>query len=227
MFQSELAGSHGNIGYVLKLMGKSTEALAAFEQAIEIEEKLVKANPNVTEFQLHLAGSYHHIGWTLATDKPVEALVATDRALAILKELAEADPSDVELQGNLAVNLGQAGSLQLKTGRIAAAAGSIRQSVSIYERLPTPKPEERYNVACGHALLAGIAPKPHSGLTAAEGQAESERAMQSLRRAVAAGYRNMSVLRGDHDIDALRSRDDFKLLMMDLEFPDEPFARGN
>jgi serine/threonine protein kinase/tetratricopeptide (TPR) repeat protein len=222
--QSDLAHSHQNIGYLLKLRGKPTEALAAFERAIAIQEKLVKANPNVTYFQLILADSYNKIGWTLETDNPVEALVAIDRAIAILEKLTEADPSDVRLQSLLAFNLGQAGSLQLKTGRIADAVGAIRQSVAIYERLPTPKPADRYNSACAHAVLAGIAPKPHSGLTAEEGQAEAERAMQWLRRAVAAGYRNMAILRGDHNLDALRSRDDFQLLMMDLEFPDEPFA---
>jgi hypothetical protein len=40
------------------------------------------------------------------------------------------------------------------------------------------------------------------------------------------GYRNVAVMQMDHDLDPLRSRPDFQLLMMDLEFPDDPFAPG-
>jgi hypothetical protein len=34
-------------------------------------------------------------------------------------------------------------------------------------------------------------------------------------------------MRSDANLDPLRSRPDFHLLMMDLEFPDDPFARGD
>jgi hypothetical protein len=51
--------------------------------------------------------------------------------------------------------------------------------------------------------------------------------MDWLRQAVAGGYRKLTVLRTDLDLDPLRSRPDFQLLMMDLAFPDDPFARGN
>jgi hypothetical protein len=51
--------------------------------------------------------------------------------------------------------------------------------------------------------------------------------MQWLHRAVNAGYRNVALMRRDSDLDSLRSRPDFQLLMMDLAFPDDPFARGD
>ena len=61
-------------------------------------------------------------------------------------------------------------------------------------------------------------------MTAAEGRAEADQAMESLRQAVAAGYRKLAIMRTDTDLDSLRPRRDFQLLMMDLEFPAEPFA---
>jgi serine/threonine-protein kinase len=64
-------------------------------------------------------------------------------------------------------------------------------------------------------------------MTASEGRAEADRAMEWLRRAVAAGYHNVANMRSDANLDPLRSRPDFQLLMMDLEFPDDPFARGD
>jgi hypothetical protein len=97
--------------------------------------------------------------------------------------------------------------------------------VAILERLSILDPVDFYNLACGHAQLAGIATLPGSGMTAAEGRTEAERAMQWLGRAIAAGYRNVALMRKDPDLKPLLSRLDFQLLMMDLAFPSEPFAK--
>jgi hypothetical protein len=52
----------------------------------------------------------------------------------------------------------------------------------------------------------------------------ADRAMTTLRRAVAAGYRNIANMRTDTDLDALRSREDFRKLLADLEAA--PPAKG-
>ena len=49
--------------------------------------------------------------------------------------------------------------------------------------------------------------------------------MDALRQAVAAGYRDFGSMRVNTDLDPLRDRDDFRLLMMDLAMPADPFAR--
>jgi hypothetical protein len=99
--------------------------------------------------------------------------------------------------------------------------------VAILERLSILEPIDYYNLACFNATLAGIASEPRSGMTAAEGRPAAARAMQWLHRAVARGYRNVALMRRDRDLDPLRSRPDFQLLLMDLAFPDAPFARGD
>jgi serine/threonine-protein kinase len=48
--------------------------------------------------------------------------------------------------------------------------------------------------------------------------------MAALRRAVAKGYRAPDDLRTDPCLEPLRPRRDFQLLLLDLEFPDAPFA---
>ena len=65
-----------------------------------------------------------------------------------------------------------------------------------------------------------------SGVSAAEGLNHATRAMQWLGLAVAMGYRNANQLQIEAALDPLLSRDDFRLLMMDLAFPAGPFARG-
>ena len=66
-----------------------------------------------------------------------------------------------------------------------------------------------------------------SGVSVEEGQTESDRAMSWLRRAVTMGYGNLDSYRNETALDPLRHRPDFQLLMMDLVFPAEPFARGD
>ena len=46
--------------------------------------------------------------------------------------------------------------------------------------------------------------------------------MKSLRRAVAAGWNQPAHMRADTDLDPIRSRPDFQMLMLDLAMPDRP-----
>jgi tetratricopeptide (TPR) repeat protein len=227
-WQFDLARSHDWIGYLLKIAGKPGEALAAFERALAIREKVVEANPNVTQFQFDLAHSIHQIGWVLTeTGKTAEALAGDERAVAILRKLVEANPSDVIYQSELALLHSSTGELQWKLGRTADAVVSVRRAVAIWTRLSRLSPNDLYNLSCSHAMLASLAAEPSSGMTAVEGRSEADRAMECLHQAVAGGYRKLIILRTDTDLDSLRSRDDFRLLMMDLEFPDALFVRGD
>jgi hypothetical protein len=47
--------------------------------------------------------------------------------------------------------------------------------------------------------------------------------MALIRKAIALGDRSGNASRTEDALDPLRSRDDFRLLMMDLEMPAEPF----
>jgi hypothetical protein len=116
------------------------------------------------------------------------------------------------------------GRLQQEAGHGAEAASALRQAVEIMEQLPRPTSGDRYDLACYHALLSGALDRPNSGSSAAESRTSAQRAMRRLREAVAAGYRDLPHMRIDHDLDPLRSRLDFQLLMMDLAMPDDPLA---
>ena len=50
--------------------------------------------------------------------------------------------------------------------------------------------------------------------------------MALLHQAVAMGYRSADAYRNEDALDPLRDRPDFRLLMMDLAFPADPFARA-
>ena len=85
--------------------------------------------------------------------------------------------------------------------------------------------EHTFFLACCHAGLAGLAGRPGSGVSAGERADQAEKAMAVLRQAVTMGYRNPDACRTESALDPLRDRPDFRLLLLDLGFSANPFAR--
>jgi hypothetical protein len=168
--------------------------------------------------QARLAISLERIGLFLsASGKGAEALAACQEALAIHEKLCKDYPSLTFMRGELAESHAVLGRVQGRAGRPAEAAASFRSAAALAETWPTLSVRNRYNLACFHALLAGVATEAGSGLTADEGAAAAERAMAALRQAVAAGYSNAAQLRTEAALDALRQREGFRKLLKELE----------
>jgi hypothetical protein len=85
-----------------------------------------------------------------------------------------------------------------------------------------------YNLACLYSVLGGLGPLDKT-VPADQVQRQqtvaADRAMAVLRRAVAAGWKNAAHMRHDSDLDPLRARGDFQVLLLDLEFPADPFVQ--
>jgi hypothetical protein len=75
------------------------------------------------------------------------------------------------------------------------------------------------NAAGFSAGLAG------SGVSHALGEAEPVRAMPILSDSAGRGWRDVALLRVEAGLDPLRGRCDFKLFVMDLGIPADPFVR--
>jgi serine/threonine-protein kinase len=227
-FQSELAESHIDIGRVQQENEQYAAALASFEQARGTLQKLVDANPAVTRFEGDLAQSYQGIGSVkdLTGDLPA-AYASFERAHAIFQKLANANPTLTVFQTRLAMSHSYLGLVRKRAGQFAAAAAEIREAVAIMERLSNLQRSgyDLYNLACFRSLLSGIAREPGSGLTDADAHRLDIEAVATLRQAVAAGLEDVAFMRRDADLDPLRSRPDFQMLLMDLAFPDQPLAK--
>jgi serine/threonine-protein kinase len=224
-FQSELGQIYTNIGILLSEVGRTAEAATAHSRSVAIFQELVDSNPAVLNFQRDLSNSLNETGDVLRlVGRTAEARASYERAVTILERLVKLNPSIAPEQGHLVQGLKGLGATRLAEGRTADAVATWRRAVEIGERLQSDYGETLYFLACCHALLGGVAGAPGSGLSAEEGPPELGRAMDVLRRAVAAGYRSFDWMRRDPDLVPLRSRPDFQLLMMDLAFPDDPFA---
>jgi tetratricopeptide (TPR) repeat protein len=225
---SDLAQSYNDIGVLQNETGHPAEALASLERARAIFRDLADANPAVSQFQGDLAVSHQVIGSVQEqTGRPDQALTSFELARALLQKLVAANPRHALFQFRLAMSHSYVGMARRRAGRPAEAAAELGRAVAIMERLCDLQPDgyNLYNLACFRSQLSGIAVQPGSGLTAVDAGSLGEQAVATLRRAVAAGLGDIAFMRRDPDLDPLRSRADFQLLMMDLAFPDEPFAR--
>ena len=163
--------------------------------------------------------------------KPSEALASFekalpwfDKAMAFQRKTLEADPSTNLNLSSLAETARRRAVVYRRCGRVAEAVADFRFSADLLGRMANPSDGDLYSLTCTLSLLSDVADRSGSGLSAAEGRVEANAAMVALRRAVDAGWRDVSGARNDPDLDAIRSRPDFRLLMMDLAMPADPFS---
>ncbi len=70
----------------------------------------------------------------------------------------------------------------------------------------------------------GLARRHDSGVASADAASKADAAMTLLTRAVGSGFRNPDPFPTESVLNRLRDRPDFRALMMDPEFPTEPFS---
>jgi tetratricopeptide (TPR) repeat protein len=248
IYQERVADSLGALGRLFAQAGKNNEAMDYYHLEEEVRQKLVDATPSDEGRQLsdkdfavypsmgrtdELAScQVNSANFLRGVGKHAEARSACQRALALLEPLAKAHPENPIYLGRLAEIYLRSGQLRCDAGDLTGATSAWKQAVMFYDRVRSSRtvqlePSQMFLLAGCHAGLSALASRPASGVQAAEGPTESDRAMKWLRQAVAVGYRNPAAYRTENALDSLRSRPDFKLLMIDLEFPDDPFARGD
>ena len=116
----------------------------------------------------------------------------------------------------------------MASGDIPGAVTDWRAAMATYEVLPAFERDGEpamFQAGC-HAMLASVAGRPGSGIADPERSSEEEAAMGILRELIEGGYHDRELI-NESSLDALRSRLDFRLLMMDVAFPADPFARGD
>jgi tetratricopeptide (TPR) repeat protein len=224
LFRSHLADSHGSLGNLLGETGRLAEAEVEYRAALAIHGKLADDDPRVPQHRIMVAWWHTVLSVVLRRlGRPAEARDGCDRAIAIREALFQQEvPWHRSL---LAWSYRYRGLARRDLGDFAGAAADARQAIALWEGLPSRTGREWFQTACARAALAGLAGPDGSGISAAEGISEADAAMASLRRAVAMGFGSPDILRSE-DLDPLRDREDFRLLMMDLAMPADPFARA-
>jgi eukaryotic-like serine/threonine-protein kinase len=214
--------AHINLGWMLAQTGRPSEAQAEFRAALAIIGKPREDNPRTSFLRVMAATIDNNLSVVLRRlGRPAEACDYSERAVAVREA-----PIEPGKRGGLAESCLNRGLARRALGDPAGAAAYVRRATALYDTLPWRSGEEWFLSACAHAALAGLAGQAGAGVSAAEGEAEATRAMGLLHKAAAMGYRSHEAYRNEDAVDPLRDRDDFRLLLLDLAMPADPFARA-
>jgi serine/threonine-protein kinase len=224
-FQNNLAGSLDSIGWRLMQAGKATEGIDYFTREEAFRQKLAQAKSATPADRDSLANCQTNKADALRRSGRLdEALAACERALALRKPLVEAHPESPGYRAGLGEPYLRLGQVRGDRKDLAGAAAAWKRACGHYDRCKSLPADHTFCRACCHASLAGLAGRPGSGVSDAEGADQAGKAMAVLRRAVTMGYRDFDAYRTESALDPLRDRPDFQALMMDLVIPTRPFA---
>jgi tetratricopeptide (TPR) repeat protein len=224
-FRVFLGNHHHGLGDLLSQTGKPAEAEAEYRRALEICAKLAADNPKVPHHRKVVASCHEDLSVVLRRlGRPAEARDGCDQAIAIREVLVQEVPKVRMYRSDLAWSYRRRGLARGDVDDLAGAAADARRAIALWEGLPSRTDGEWFETAFARAALAGLAGRDGSGVSAAEAASEADVAMALLGRAVALGFRSLDSFSTEDALDPLRGRDDFRLLLMDLAMPAEPFA---
>jgi eukaryotic-like serine/threonine-protein kinase len=224
--QRMLAYVLGRQAAIHRKAGRFEPARVHAGRAVEILERLAGANRDRLEVRSSLLDGYNDLAdLELAAGRPDRARAVYEKALADRRRASEADPSDASARALLADATRRLGTALQAAGRPADAIDRYRRSLALLGAIERPTGVNIYDMACCRSLVAGASELPGAGLTAAEGRAEAARAVALVRRAFEAGYNALRWARDeDADLVPIRHLEAFRILMMDLAMPADPFA---
>jgi serine/threonine protein kinase len=221
-----LAGLLYRLGILKLQIGNRTEAEAEGRAAYELMQKTVDEYPAVMVYRNTLPHAMHGYGDALRSlRRAAEAQNLYSRAIAMEEPAVRDNPSNPEYLANLVAGLWRRGLTRRDLDDIPGAVADIRRAALLSEELPPRYTHYSFEKVCAHSALAGLAGADGSGVSTNERDRAAARAIFWLRQAFAAGYRNVNAIRVEPALDALRSREDFQRLIMDMKLPEEPFAK--
>jgi tetratricopeptide (TPR) repeat protein len=223
-----LAHTHQSIAWWFARAGRVSEALAEYRLAEQIFDRLAHDHPTVSTFVAAQGQVLGDVGDQLrALGRLDEALDTMKRAQEVLDRVARENPNVLQYQYRKASAEIYTASLLNAMGRRLEAHTAYEHALLSNEQLLRKDGLVHYNIACAHACLASLIstePGPPTPSRRDRASQHLDQAMTALHQAVESGYRNLRNISSDPDLALLRSRADFRQLMMDLAFPADAFA---
>jgi serine/threonine protein kinase len=154
----------------VKLAKVTDDPPKQYQQAIQIEQKLLEARPEATEFASTLAEArieYSHYLW--GRDEFGPALAQAEAALNLLQTqpvLVQTDPGQVLL----ALARERYSDAAISMGQQSAAVDALRECARVRERLSAARPVDvnrRYLLLRVYLRLGGVLSASHDGITEA------------------------------------------------------------
>jgi WD40 repeat protein/serine/threonine protein kinase len=153
-----------------------------------------------------------------------EAMRDFKEACDRLRALKKSNRGNERVASGLGTELLAYGAGLRANDHIADARLAIDEGRQALESLRHPAAMDLYNLACAFSGLSVLPDAGASGPGSARREELAARAMDFLRRALAAGMTDYALMDRDGDLDPLRGRSDFRDLMLDRGFPSYPFV---
>jgi serine/threonine protein kinase len=221
-YRSNLANCHHNLALIYKATDRKQEAEAGYRDTVAIRRQLAADFPSTPLYQENAANDINGLGiYLMEQGKAKDAESALREALSLRQELVRLNPTVTAYQGQVTDSRAALAVLWSGTGEYERAIAAVAE----VEKDPHLTPGACYDLACACALAsAAIAKDPK--LAAAERNDSAEqhanRAVALLSRAVREGYANITGIKTDPDLNAIRSLPAFKNLMRELAKPKKP-----
>jgi eukaryotic-like serine/threonine-protein kinase len=243
-FRLELARSWSNLGVVLHQTTRPKEAQEAYEKSIAIYERLV-ASSSSPQYAIELAGTYVNLGRLIGdSGKLEESLPVLTKSIEILEPVVRQTPQLIKARESLcfahwmrATSLSglkrfpQAVSdwdraIELDDGHYALTLRIKRASTLLNLKDHARAAVDAQAIAestaaTGQDLFQAAGVFAHcvrfAGKDSPEADSYGERAVTALRKAAAKGFRDAARLKSSKDLEPLRSREDFRKLIAELE----------
>ncbi|WP_165225646.1 serine/threonine-protein kinase [Aquisphaera insulae] len=223
-----LADAHRGMAWLLNNTGRPAEGIPEYERALRLHERLAADNPASADDRSLVALVEANIGDSLrAIHRAAEGRPRLEHAIEVQQDLVRDYPRVRAYRSDLSTSRVILASLLNELKLPGDALAEYQRAAASYAELPTPELIDLYNIACVEARIGDLTLEAGSGELAdrkAAATSHYDRAMGSLRMAVAAGNRQYQLFSEDPDLAPLRPRPDFQLLLQDIAFPARPFG---
>jgi serine/threonine-protein kinase len=222
-YRSDLGWCWRYLSLALAASGDLNAALWLAERAAALYEELIQTDHGDEEMRWRLGQCLDEVG-RIRTEsgRPLDAAELHERAGEIYEALASDNPAFYGV--DLARNRLYAALQRTMTGQPEEAKACFRKVKDVLTRSSRVFPEiTLHDLACSY-ILWSVAGR-EGAIDPTEREARSQRAIAALRRVFAARHGDLVQIRCDPVIDPLRTRRDFREMIMDLSFPADPFRR--
>jgi len=179
-----LAASYNNLASLQDDAAAKT-ASDAYLKAIEIERKLVKADPINRIHQADLAKTYSNLGFLSSRRKDWNTAESCyDAAILLQKELVRASPLAAAYRRDLAISYNNLGMVQSRVGSRRKAEDSFREAARLQEALLSAQPSDAETLSNQGSVWNNLGMLFDQQQRFAEAEKAYQQAIASQRRAL-------------------------------------------